>query len=319
MGFFKFLKNKKKNDNPSILQENTSVESTTEMIERLNQESKARSDAAFNFYQTNVNNVDPESLDLSNFDPSPLNSTEIFFLDYLNGLPIKDPMIAQYWHYEYSLNYEQEIKKFIGQKLLEISTVPLEKLKIPELKEILKKYNFPVSGKKSELCSRIASSIPMDELQNLLSLKGKFYCLTDAGKEMTKKLVPSATKDLDLENECIQLIMNNDYTSAYRKVADFRRSSPSSSGLGMDWEEECISGLSEQGYERYRKMMESKSFNYTLARDREIELKIRAGIVFCHMMGLGQDNIWKLIKRIYFESNKEFDEDAKNIISGRLL
>lgn len=317
----KFLHRKKHISDSSVINQSEMPAKIDydDMIERINEENKARSDAAFKFYQSNINNVDPESLNLNDFDRSPLTSTEEYFLEYLNGLPIKNPAIAQYWYYEYALNYEQEIKKFLGQKLLKISVIPLEKLKVPELKEILKKYNLPVSGKKSELCSRIANSVPEKELREWLSLKGKFYCLTDVGKKMTKDLIPSATKNLELENECIRLIMSNDYASAYRKVADFRRNSPASSGLGIDWEREYHSGLSDQDCERYRKMVEDNAFNYTLTRDREIELKIRAGIVFCHMMGLGQNDMWKLIKRIYFESNKNFDEDAKNIISGRLL
>lgn len=317
----KFLHRKKHISDSSVIDQSEMPAKIDydDMIERINEENKAHSDAAFKFYQSNINNVDPESLNLNDFDRSPLTSTEEFFLEYLNGLPIKNPAIAQYWYYEYALNYEQEIKKFLGQKLLKISVIPLEKLKVPELKEILKKYNLPVSGKKSELCSRIANSVPEKELREWLSLKGKFYCLTDVGKKMTKDLIPSATKNLELENECIRLIMSNDYASAYRKVADFRRNSPASSGLGIDWEREYHSGLSDQDCERYRKMVEDNAFNYTLTRDREIELKIRAGIVFCHMMGLGQNDMWKLIKRIYFESNKNFDEDAKNIISGRLL
>ena len=65
--------------------------------------------------------------------------------------------------------------------------------------------------------------------------------------------------------------------------------------------------------------MRDSPFFYTLVKDRDIEQKVRAGIVFCRMYGSSQDNTLKLIHRIYTENGKDFDEDARNILSGRLL
>ena len=69
----------------------------------------------------------------------------------------------------------------------------------------------------------------------------------------------------------------------------------------------------------YNSIMIPCGFFYTLEKDRDIEKKIRAAIVFCRMYGLGQDKIRKLIMRIYKENDHIFSEDAKNLINGRLL
>ena len=69
----------------------------------------------------------------------------------------------------------------------------------------------------------------------------------------------------------------------------------------------------------YDSIMTPGGFFYTLEKDRDIEMKIRAAMVFCRMYGSGQDNIRKLIARIYKENGHEFSNDAKNIISSRLL
>ncbi|MCI7302537.1 SAP domain-containing protein [Ihubacter massiliensis] len=287
--------------------------------EQLSSFHKEASDKAYAHYQNTVNNISPHNMDISDYDRSPLSSTEIFFLDYLDGLPIINPIIAQYWYYDYGLDYQTAIKKFIGQELLEVSCASLKKMKVPELKEILKEYKLPVSGKKSELCSRITNSISPEQLNKSLKDKGEFYQVTQKGNDLIKTVTPSATKNIELENKCIELISNRLYNDAYLLVADFKRGKPGNSGLGIDWNHEYNAGLSEHSIAQYNQIVEHSSFNYTLTKDREIERPIRASIVFCQMMGLGQRDIWKIIKRIYLEAGKSFDEDAQNIIKGRLL
>ena len=76
--------------------------------------------------------------ELSILEPSEVSlcSTDIFFLKYINGLPLKSPFIAQYWYYDYNLNYSEEIKKLVSAGLLTISNVNISKFKVADLKKI---------------------------------------------------------------------------------------------------------------------------------------------------------------------------------------
>lgn len=238
-------------------------------------------------------------------------STDIFFLKYLDGRTLEHPDIAQYWYYDYSLNYSDEIKKLISTGLLTVTNINLEKLKVDDLKNILRHFGLPLSGKKDALQKRILENVSLDALSSFLGNSTHYFCITDNGSELIKTVHESATFNLELENEAISLIMENNYTAAYGLIWKLKSQNPANKNLSPE-------------YPQYRdaefhSIMDSHTFFYTLESDRELENKIRAAIIFCRMYGLGQDNIKKIIKRIYIENGHEFTNDAKNIISGRLL
>ena len=60
-------------------------------------------------------------------------STDIFFLKYINGRSVENANIAQYWYYEYGLNYANELKKLYSSDILRISNVNISKLKVADL------------------------------------------------------------------------------------------------------------------------------------------------------------------------------------------
>lgn len=303
-------KKKTANNGPSMLQNNNFASDISvtpvspEQIAEWNRASREKSEKAFAFYQKNINNVDPRKINLSSFDKSPLNTTEIFFLDYINGLPIENPFIAQYWYYDYGLNYRDTIKKLIGQQYLEISCAQLEKLKVVELKEILRDFNLPVSGKKADLCTRITSSVPNDILIKKLSERGEFYKATPKGIAEIKSIMPSATKNLELENQCLRLILDGRYNDAYKAIAKFKSQVPGESGIGIDWNAAYNTGLSSSKIEQYDGMVENSPFTHTTTEERDLELSIRAAMIFCDMFGLGTDKAGKLINRLYAEAGK---------------
>ena len=257
----------------------------------------------------------PSYQELCNIPPNTSNvsilSTDIFFLKYLDGRTFEHPDIAQYWYYDYGLNYSDEIKKLVSAGLLTITNINLKKLKVDDLKDILRHFELPLSGKKDALQKRILENIGLDELSSFLGNSTHYFCSTDNGSELIKTVHESATFNLELENEAISLITKNNYAAAYCLIWKQKSQNPANKNLSPE-------------YPQYRdaefhSIMDSHAFFYTLEKDRELETKIRAAVVFCRMYGLGQDNIKKIIKRIYVENHHEFSSDAKNIISGRLL
>lgn len=246
-----------------------------------------------------------------NVDYEPILSTDIFFLKYLDGRTLEHPDIAQYWYYDYNLNYSDEIKKLISAGLLTITNINLKKFKIEDLKNILRQFNLPLSGKKAILQKRILENISFDELSSFLDDSTHYFSATDNGSTLIETIPDSATFNLELENEAISLIMKDKYQAAYDLIQEFKNLNPFKKSQHLEY----------QQYEddTFHSIMESQAFFYTLEKDRDLEVKIRASIIFCRMYGSGQDNIRKIIKRIYLENNREFTNDAKNIINSRLL
>lgn len=110
---------------------------------------------------------------------------EISFLDYINGLPIKNPFIAQKWFYNYNLNYSKTIKNLISNGLLTIEHACIDKLDFNKLKAILRKFNYPTNGKKDELQKRIYTNISQNDIDNYFD-NAKYFSATPKGKELIK-------------------------------------------------------------------------------------------------------------------------------------
>lgn len=239
--------------------------------------------------------------------PVPITSTDIFFLKYINGRVLEHPEIAQYWFYDYKINYSEEIKKLILCGLLSITNVYLKKLSVEELKKILRHFNLSVSGRKAELQERIKANVNAEDLSVFLGHLTHYLCITDKGLNYINSIHESATRNIELEDECLDLITNYNFEAAYNLIWGFK------SKKGADIR--CRYIVSEG--DKYRSIMDSHTFFYTLEKDRELESKLRASIIFCKMYGLGYDNLKKMVKRIYIENGHEFSNDAKNNLSGR--
>lgn len=257
----------------------------------------------------------PSYQELCNIPPSSINvpmfSTDIFFLKYLDGRVLEHPNIAQYWYYEYDINYSDEIKKLISAGLLTISQINLKRFKVDDLKNILRHFELPLSGKKADLQKRILENISLEELSSFLGDSTHYFCATDTGSELIKTVHDSATFNLELENEALSLILDYDYEDAFNLIWNYKKQTPAEKNTHYNYNPAMD--------ELYDSIMIPCDFFYTLKKDRDIEENLRAAIVFCRMYGLGQDKVRKLIMRIYMESGHDFSEDAKNLINGRLL
>lgn len=245
-------------------------------------------------------------------EPSEITSTDIFFLKYIDGRTLEAPNIAQYWYYEYNLNYSTEIKKLISNDLLVLENVNIQKLKVDELKDILRHFSLPLSGKKLDLQNRIYDNISYSDLSQYFGHKKHYFSPTENGKQLINSIFDSATKNLELENECIDLILQYNFRSAYDLIQHFKHTTPA-------WRQSSSWNYNSNMEQTYDNIMRSHRFYYTLEKDRDLESRLRASVVFCHMYGSGQDNMRKIIKRIYLENGRNYSNDAKNIISYRLL
>lgn len=255
----------------------------------------------------------PSFEELSHIEPEnpPINSTDIFFLKYINGLTLENPFIAQYWYYDYNLNYSEEIRKLVSAGLLTVSNVNIEKFKVNDLKAILRNFNLPLTGNKKDLQQRLIANVSTEALSDFLGTQTQYFCATEKGKSLINNICESATKNLELEDACINLIRKYKFDEAFSLIDNFKRSVPAGA--------EASSFFTPNMNNHYYEIMDSNCFYYTLEKDRDIEDQVRAAIIFCRMYGSSQENIIKIIKRVYNDNHRIFCEDARNILRGRLL
>lgn len=131
---------------------------------------------------------------------------------------------AGFWWYRYGIKDVMKIVESLKNKgYVQTGTVKdaVNMEKLPAIKEVLKKHNLKVSGKKAELVERLLESVPEEELS--LEFPKRPYKLTETGEEILKKyewipFIHSHTiEDLNIWN-LTSLVQQPPYTKYRDKI-----------------------------------------------------------------------------------------------------
>lgn len=216
-------------------------------IQELNNNAKERSDRLYNERQQRVAKFNPFNITVNPSSSVCLTSTEKYFLKQMHGQNVDNPTVYAYWTYEYAIDFETIMTKLLMNGYLQISNSydVLSTLTVVELKSILQKYGFSLTGKKADLITRIKENISLGQLSSALENKKRIYLLTDRGKECTTNLPTSMTKNLELEDSCLNLIYSKQFNDAYKLVCENEVKKIIPRGIGIDWNRELTQGLSD--------------------------------------------------------------------------
>lgn len=282
-GWFKRKKSKNKIQRPVI-----APQSPEQSLDELEQMHRAESDMLYQERQVSVSAFDPYIIEYSGNDCT-LSSVEQQFLKKIAGQPVECPYVAGYWEYEYGLSFPIIMTKLLKNGYLKIGTAAenLDYLTVLELKSILKKHGLTVSGKKADLISRINENVAKDILVSEFGKSKSHYTLTSKGASTSCDVPSSITKDIDFEDACLATIHQNDFNTAYKLVAQKESEKRFPRGIGVDWEQERQTGLSEQKINFYSRIV-SNTFG--------VERTYRDCIILSEMLGVS--NPKPLIKRL---------------------
>ncbi|HFL3604748.1 TPA: SAP domain-containing protein [Clostridioides difficile] len=257
---------------------NVSYNDITNLYE-LEKQTREKSDALYDIHTNSVNEFNPQN-NILETDTKPLTSIEKSFLKYIIGENICEPYIAAYWTYEYNINYSYLISKFFNMDYLKISNYieDLTKLKVYELKEILKSNNIKSTGKKAELIEKIEKEISCEDLSNFFSSSNKYYALTDKGKELLKNVHKSVTKNIDLEDQCLELIYADKYEEAYDLICKYESSKNIQRGININWGNHKITPAQIKSYKTI------KELDINL-KDILLDNIVKSSYILCDMLG----------------------------------
>ncbi len=104
-----------------------------------------------------------------------LKINEILMIHLSDMYTADQENFPQFWIYEYGTKSPKSLlTSLIERGYIEAKTAAetLSLLKIPELKDILKEFNLPQTGKKSDLISRIAQNVSEESLFKKISIRG---------------------------------------------------------------------------------------------------------------------------------------------------
>jgi DNA-binding MarR family transcriptional regulator len=252
--------------------------------------------------------------DLTNYKERELTSIEMYFLKYITVYK-KNPLksISGDWTYNYNLDYKDVLNQFVGQNLVEIIELnTIEKMnyfyKVDDLKNILRTKKLKLSGRKKELIDRILENSSIDEQKKMTSQRCIKYKLTDKGEKLINDVNPSLSRDMDFEDSCYSLVMNNSMNKAYKAIKDFKKKYNFQSGpvfyISLDEYEEEIIGENDENLFGYRKLT---GIDLELPNNLADKKKnIISCIIVGDMFNSDRYKITNLIKRIL---DADIDED----------
>ena len=186
----------------------------------------------------------------------------------------------------------------------------LSLLKMPQLKEISKKFNLKVSGKKNELIERIQDNVWKEELlEDFPFLNDRVYIITEKGKEALNAYAIAVESRLrSLEDECYHLIRQNRIGDAYKCVEKYESEQPVPCGSDEYWK----SG-------NYTELNEAEAFGIYCFMNSDLELppelseyknQMKAILVTTYFIGRGASRLGPLTERILRIPATDDERDA---------
>lgn len=268
-------------------------------IDEISEDARKHSEAMHELHKKEFSNFDPFNLDKSVVDNSPLTSVEKSFLKYMDGKDVVNPYIPGYWTYEYNINYKKLLTIFLVKEYLKISSAyeTLKFLTVEELKDILRENNLKVSGKKNELINRIRENLESSVLEECLSKSSLKYILTPLGKCLTEDITASATKNLELEDKCLQLILISEFNAAYSEICNNELNKNISRGI-MNWQHESVHGLYQNQVNCFENLMSNQSIDFPDEIDNEHYSDAKACVILGYMLGVAVEKIYTMFCRV---------------------
>lgn len=130
--------------------------------------------------------------------PNGLLPGEIVLLDWMSGKSLLKAVFPRYFEFQYGINAEKSAKKLVNNGFLEYASPEetLHTLTIDLLKEVLKKKDLKLSGKKADLIERIKENFSTSEIESLI--KNRTLKISSKGQDVINEyyyIVPAHKND----------------------------------------------------------------------------------------------------------------------------
>lgn len=263
-----------------------------------------------NQYQNKVQTVSPANKIKQNYDlPFSIegltdNHFEVLKRTTVYRLEKKPEGIINSFH----KNVSVLVNRFIELGLLEKETIDdfLNRLTNDTLKDILRKRELKISGKKMELVERILSNVPKEDYAKMMD--DNTYHISVLGKELLENYKQKQLqKEIAFQKNCVNLIIAKKVVAAHQLICDYKASQLVDGSL-VDWEEERINGIPEGIVNAIITLLDFDDEE----TDHMLELNkvpFNAYCAFCYLSGMSLSNLKKYLPLISkLDSSVDFDQ-----------
>lgn len=239
-------------------------------------------------HQAKLNQIDISALEnIPKTEAKELEAKEILFLYYINGKNTEKLNIAGHWTHKYHLDYQKVLTVLFQYRYLTFGNIcsTLSTYTVKDIKEFLKKYGLPISGKKQDLIDRIVDNCP--ETKIIQAFPNKVFKLTPTGQMIIDSY------------ECIIYFhkRSNYFNTPIDFVKRLHEQNPNLTTFELAmhiFESECNKHLSEKNYGLYRNSLYCLSLVYKDMNDLHNELCKLMQICYIDICGFsngGQESI----------------------------
>lgn len=197
-----------------------------------------------------------------------------------------DTKFPSYFEYDYKINPQKHRNMLINLGLLSYqkSYSSLQKLKVPQLKDILQKHNLTISGKKDVLIQRI-----MENFNELEKDIPESLCLTEKGQEVIdeNELLIRAHKDQFLDVAKFGTLLHYNPNATYEQLKEAIH------------REEISTHLKEMNFGLVRNAHHALAEMYETMELYEKALRHYLEVILLDCSGLG--NSYNFLKRPIYE------------------
>lgn len=167
----------------------------------------------------------------------PRNDIKILFLKRIKGMDMNFDFDSLGYK-DYLGGSDKIISEFVGNGLIRSSEY-LDTLKLPEVKDILKRNELSISGKKADLISRIKENISPDKY--LKKDFKNFFVLTEKGLDTISKYETKYRAEIDkFSEEILNLILKGNLNEAKKTVILFNKQRFNPGGFFLDESEKLL-------------------------------------------------------------------------------
>lgn len=238
------------------------------------------------------------------FDWQKSKSHWLMFSRFIRPQSPDDFTLSDAWKSVLGEPPQDAIKRFIKEGLIvpaDLGALISYRYKVSELKDLLRQYGLPTSGRKDEMIQRLVVAAP-DIMKKATSGLIVYICSAHGNKLAEEYLFSEKQKRIGVEQQVFKYLKKREFREASVTVASFEADQVFARGLGIDWKHHNPN----RDIRILNTIFTNKPKILTRLEDDKLE-ELRLGAAMMALWGKSEAHQWLPLN---FDTGLAFDNDT---------